>query len=114
MRLPRTRIIGRVSLIGVVLLTLGVRWRGDRYSCPLCRSLKEEKTTSWLGWPFRWRQTTTQPGGAAIAHRHDWWRYSYAYRNGLCGCLGGGVACRTDGRYRDEQRGNTLTADLPG
>src|SRR4051794_31423050 len=114
MRLPRTRIIGRMSLIVVVLLALGVRWREDRYSCHLCRALKEEQTTSWLRWPVLWRQITAESAAGVLAHRHGWWRYSYAYRNGLCGCLGAGVACRPGGRYQDEEREATLTADMPG
>jgi hypothetical protein len=113
MRLPRTRIIGRVSLIGVVSLALGVRWREDRYSCHLCRALKEEQSTSWVGWPVRWRESVAESGDAVVHHRHDWWRYSYAYRNGLGGCLGAGVACHTDGRYKDQRREAGIRAGLP-
>ncbi len=101
MRLPRTRLIVRASLAAVVLLALGINWREDRYSCHLCRALKEKQTTSLLAWPLWWRENPAQSGDSHLPHRHDWLRYSYSYRNGLGGCLRSGVACRTDGRYRD-------------
>ncbi len=112
MRPPRMWIIGRVSLIGVVLLALGFSWREDRYSCHLCRALKEEQTTSLLAYPIRSREKPAESVGSVTPHQHVWWRYSYEYSNGLGGCLGAGVACHTDGLYKDEQGKAGVDCDL--
>src|SRR4051812_48159236 len=98
LQLPRTRIICGMPFIGALLLVVGSRWREDRYSCHLCRSLMERQTTTLLIWPVSVRESLTPSRSMGISHRHDWWRYSYAYRDGLGGCLGSGVACHTDGR----------------
>ncbi len=102
MSLPRmTRVDALVVVLAVSIL--GPQWRLDCYSCHLCRARKELTYSSFVGVRVRWRETVSDHGDTRVLHRHDWWRYSYSYSNGLGGCLGGGVACHTDGRYRDEQ-----------
>ena len=63
--------------------------------------------------PLSLRESLTRSRVMNISHRHDWWRYSYAYRNGLGGCLGSGVACHTDGRFKDEQPRVAVADDSP-
>ena len=113
MRLPRTHTFCNMMLIGELFLVFGVRWREDRYSCHLCRSLIEHQTTTVMSWPLSVRQSLTRSRSTDLSHRHDWWRYSYAYADGLGGCLGSGVACHTDGRFKDEQRGIAVADDSP-
>ncbi len=103
MRLSRTRLIGQATLVGVVFIVLGTGWREDRYSCHLCRGLKERQTTTWLNWCLGSQETISQFGAASVPHAHDWWRYSYFVSSGPGGCLGKSVTCHTDGRYKDEQ-----------
>src|SRR5690348_8179291 len=98
----RRRWLGRVALAVGATLVLGTYWREDRYSCHLCRALKDVRISSFLAWPVRSRERLSKPGPDGPGHGHDWWRYSYAYSNGLGGCLGSGVVCHTDGRYKDQ------------
>ncbi len=99
--------------LGALILVVGSGRRENRYSCHLCRSLMERETTTLLSWPVSERESLTPSRSTGVAHRHDWWRYSYAYREGLGGCLGTGVACRTDGRFKDEPRGGAVADDSP-
>jgi hypothetical protein len=102
MRRPQMPSIGLAIVICIALLVVGIHWREERYSCHVCRATKEVRTSSLLLWPIRRGQVLSFPRELGPAHQHDWWRYSYAYSNGLAGCLGRGVACHTDGRYKKD------------
>jgi len=85
----------------LIIAALGLQNRRDAYSCHICRARKDLRTRSVWGVPVQQAESETVPGNPEIAHRHDWWRYSFAYSNGPYGTLGCGAACHTEGRYKD-------------
>lgn len=91
----------RIFWITLIVMALSFREQRESYSCHDCKALKDVHSTSILGWSVRRREATSSAGNPQIGHRHDWWRYSSAYSNGLGGVLGSGVGCHTDGRYKD-------------
>jgi len=90
----------------VMFLALGVQWREDRYACHLCRGLKEVQKCSFLSAALWRHEGVERSGELQSSHKHDWRRYSYAYSNGLMGCLGKGVGCSSNGLYWDERLGH--------
>jgi hypothetical protein len=112
MRLPRSRALNW-GVVVIALFVCGIGKREDRYSCHLCRGLKERRITTLVSMPVWQGETPVRFRTIETPHRHDWWRYSYSYSNGLGGCLGSGVACHTDGRYKDEQTGVAVARGSP-
>jgi hypothetical protein len=100
-RLPwRWRFAGWTALAGGAILIAGTRFSEECYSCHVCRARKQTQTSSLLFWDAWSNERISYHGVAIPGHRHDWWRYSRRYSDGLGGCLGVGVACNAD-RYQD-------------
>lgn len=91
-----------LSLLTLTAVVFGIGFREDRFSCHRCRSLKELKTDSFLSVPIRQREVLSFRGNIGLNHAHDWWRYSRYDSKGLGGWLAKSVACKTNGRYRDD------------
>ena len=103
--------LGLVVIVAGAAGILGPGSREDRYSCNACRALKEVRSTKIFNWVVQRQELKSGTTGAD--HVHEWLLYSYSYSNGVLGCLGGGVACKTDGRFKNEQRAkSTVSTNL--
>ncbi len=93
----------QITLLSLAILVVGVRYREERYSCHVCRELKNVGMTTFWGCPIRRGETQVRPGQPGPSHEHPWWRYSTYTRDGLGGWLGEGAACSSS-MYRDGKR----------